>query len=176
MRRKWLMIAAGAVVGLLIADRLVLTPLLRHWEDQGARIASLRQSVSQGSALQEREESMRMRWQKMTREALTNNASAAEDSVLKAAARWARESRLIFTSVTPQWQSHEDNSQTLECRATGQGDLRAVTRFLFELESDPLPIRLRSVEITAKDERGRQLTLDARFSALSLTETNAQTR
>ena len=44
-RQRWFMIAAGVAVGLLILDRLVLTPLADHWKKRSAEIANLQRSI-----------------------------------------------------------------------------------------------------------------------------------
>ena len=72
-----------------------------------------------------------------------------------------------MTSLVPQWRD-EDGYRTLDCRATVQGSLEAVARFLLELEKDPLAVRLERTALTTRNEQGRVLTLDTRFSALQL--------
>ena len=166
LRKKWLPYTAMACVGLLVADRLVLTPLTHHWQEQGTRIAELRESLERGTLLLEREDSLRDRWTAMRDDAIPADASAAENEVLKAAARWARDSRILLTGMVPQWRKHKSRYETLECRINAEGDLTTVTRFLRELETDPLAVRLEACEITAQDDQGRKLTLSARFSAL----------
>jgi len=57
----------------------------------------------------------------------------------------------------------------LECRADGFGSIEAVSRFLYEIEKDNLPLRVESVEITARDNNGQQLALALQVSGLLLT-------
>ncbi len=48
------------------------------------------------------------------------------------------------------------------------GNLGALTRFLYNVEADPLALRLDVVELTARDDRGEQLTLGLQVSGLIL--------
>ena len=48
------------------------------------------------------------------------------------------------------------------------GDLGTLSRFLYDLEKDPMALKLESVELTARDNTGQQLTLDLHISGLVL--------
>jgi hypothetical protein len=169
-RQHWLTIAALASVGLLAADKLVLKPIGAHWEAQGLHMQDLREELDGGDLLLQREDVLRERWAEMNRDDLTGDASAAENEVLKAASRWAADSRILLLGLTPQWREfRKDGYRVLECRMTAQGNLSAIASFLRELETDPLAVRLEECEIIPRDDRGAALTLTARFSALQLT-------
>lgn len=164
-RETWLKIIVGAVVGLLALDYLVLSPTIAAWKKQSERLGVLRQKVERGRQLVEREKSIRSRWEEMQRADLHDDSSAAENDVFKALNRWARESRISFTSLTPQWRAHEDSGyDTFECRATATGDQAALGRLLYEIETDPLPAHVEDCEMVTRDPQGKQLTLSLRFS------------
>ena len=57
---------------------------------------------------------------------------------------------------------------TVECRADAFGSLQAITRFLYEIERDPLALKIESVEINARDRAGQQLSLGLQVSGLRL--------
>lgn len=164
--REWMLKAAvGVVVGLFLLDRLVLSPALAGWKTQSDRLATLQQKVTRGRQLIEREKSIRGRWDEMLRTDLNDDSSAAENDVFKALNRWARESRINFTSLTPQWRAHEDAGyDTFECRATATGDQASLGRLLYEIEVDPLPARIEDCELVTRDPQGKALTLSLRFS------------
>jgi len=167
-RVRTLKIAAAAAVGLLIANAVLLEPALERWKDQSDRIVALRRDVAQGRQLLERATSIRQRWTGMQRSDLPEDVAGAETEVFKAVGRWGRDGRLTFTALNPQWRTHDDGYATLECRANATGDQTGIARFLYELENDPLPIRLESCEISANDKEGRRLTLAVRFTAVRL--------
>lgn len=160
-------IAAGAVA-LLALNYLVLEPLGRSWSARSAEIARLRQQVEDGTRLRERGEGLRARWEFMRRNALTNQPSQAENQLLKAFDRWTRDSRVGVTAVKPQFKRGDEGFATVECRLDAFGNLGALTRLLYNIEADPLALRLDVVEITARDDRGEQLTLGLQVSGLIL--------
>jgi Tfp pilus assembly protein PilN len=167
-RLAWLKIAAAGSVGVLLLLQFVLTPVTQRWKDQSERIALLREQVERGQLLLDRETAIRDRWDSMLRNNLPADPSAAENELIKAIARWVGESRVALTSLTPLWRPHDQGYQTLECRATATGSQSALSRFLYEMETDPMAVRLETAEITARDDKGQQLTLNARFTALQL--------
>jgi len=77
--------------------------------------------------------------------------SAAESLVLKAFDRWSQESRISITSIKPQWKHNADEYMTLECRVDAFGNLPTLTRFLYDVEKDPLALKIDALEITTRD-------------------------
>jgi hypothetical protein len=167
-RVRILKIAAAASVGLLIANAVVLEPALKRWRAQSERISVLRRDVQQGRQLVAREGSIRERWRAMQRTDLPSDVAGAENEVFKAVGRWGRDGRITFTALNPQWRSYDEGYATLECRASGTGDQAGIARFLYEMETDALPIRLESCEISANDKEGRRLSVSLRFTAVRL--------
>ena len=157
-RQQMLAIAAAAGVALLVADRLVITPLKDAWKERAARIVELRKAVTQGAQLRDREPMIRNRWNSMNTNTLPENVSAAENQVLRAFDRWSQDSRISIASIKPQWKRAADDYMTLECRADAYGSIQALTRFLYAVEQDPLALKVESMEITSRDNEGQQLS------------------
>ncbi|HWX21863.1 MAG TPA: hypothetical protein VN578_18335 [Candidatus Binatia bacterium] len=175
-RQQVLVIAAIAVLGLFAGDKLVFDPLLGLWNARAERLTKLRQQVGDGQRLLRREESVRTQWAQMQRNTLTNNTSAAEQKVFQAIDRWANDSRVTISAITPQWKHDADDYMTLQCRLDAAGELGTLTRFLYAVEKDPMALKLESVELNAHDKAGQQLTLALQFSALVLTPQTTSTR
>ncbi|MCP5521825.1 MAG: hypothetical protein H7A46_09795 [Verrucomicrobiales bacterium] len=167
-RQRLLLIVAAAAVGVLTLDRLVLGPYLQAWRDRADRIATLQMQVTRGEALLDRAEALNGRWERMQSDALPVERSAAEEKVLQAAASWAREARVNFTSLTPQWRQADAGSEFFECRAALSGSLSELSRFIYALERDPVAVRVEEIQIASDDDRGRDLNLNVRFSGLTL--------
>jgi hypothetical protein len=172
-RQQLLGLIAIAAVVLLVGEKFVLTPLAAAWKDRSERTAKFKRLVQEGTSLIDRESLIRARWASMQANTLDREISAAEDQVLRAFDRWSRDSRIGVTSVRPQWRRGQDDFATLDCRVDAFGTLPAITRFLYEIEKDPLGFKVETVEIRARDDRGEQLTLGLQVSALQL---NLQTR
>ncbi len=167
-RQQLLTILAITAVALWAGDKLVLSPLTRSWKERAARIVELRKSVAQGAQLMKREQSIHSRWEGMRTNTLSNEVSVAENQVLKAIDRWKLASGIDITSLKPQWKHNADDYMTLECRIDANGRLSTLTSFLYNVERDPLAIKVDSVDISTRDNNGQQLTLGLQVSGLLL--------
>ena len=166
-RQQMLLVIAIGGLAILGLQRLVFNRLSALWSERSKRITELKKLVGDGTVTLDREHVIRTRWDSMRTNTLPSNRSAAESQVFTAFDRWSQESKISISSIKPQWQPNEDYT-TLECRADGSGNLQALTRFLYNLEKGPPALRLESVEITARDNQGQQLTLGLQVSGLLL--------
>ena len=116
----------------------------------------------------QREAGIRSRWSDMSANALPNNTSLAEQQVLKAFDNWSRDSGAEITSIMPQWKNDSTNYMTLNCRVEASGNLGTLSQFLYDIEKGPAALKLDSVELSAHDNTGQQLTLGLQISGLAL--------
>lgn len=171
-RERYLAIAAIVCIGLLAGERLVFTPLSKIWQERSQRTAELQQSIQDEKSLADREGDLRAEWKSMKDQSLPADDAEAENLILKAVNRWAESSRLALTTLKPRRSQEGKDFRTLEFQSTARGSLKAITRFLYELESDPLPLKIEAIEIAAADDNGDSITLSLRFSGLLLEEAN----
>ena len=168
-RQQLLTVLALAAIAIFASDKLLRGPLVASWNQRSKRVADLRKQVAEGGQLLKREESLRARWEYMRANTLPDNASLAEQQVLKAFDGWSQESRITVTSISPQWKHDADEFRTLECRVEASGNIGTLSRFLYEIEKDPMALKLETVEISAHDSEGQQLSLGLQLSGLVLT-------
>ena len=167
-RQQLLSVLALAVVAFWIGDKVILTPLTKSWADRKAQIASLRKSIQAGSQLAEREASLRDRWDDMQKNTLPKSTSEAASRVLQSFEQWSRDSRISITSVKPQARQTADDYTTVEVRLDGFGSLGTVTRFLYEMEKDPMALKVEAIEMSARDKEGAEIELALQVSGLIL--------
>jgi hypothetical protein len=167
-RQQVLVAAAIALVVIFAGDKLLFTPLVAKWQERSEAIVKLRKQVDDGAKLLLREPGLRSRWDHMRTNALPDSTSIAEQEVLKGFDFWSEDSRITIMSITPQWKRDNDERMTLECRVDAAGNLQTITRFLYNVEKDPLALKMDTVEIAARDTLGQQLALTLQISGLSL--------
>ena len=168
-RQQLLTIIAIAAVSLLAGDRLIRAPLTASWKERASQIAALRKQVADGKTWLQREPTLRSRWDRIRHSALPTNPTLAEQQVVKAFDRWCRDSGINRDSFSPQWKHDAEDYMTLECRVEASGKIEAVSRFLYEIEKDPIALRLENVELSTRDNEGLVLALGLQLSALVLT-------
>jgi hypothetical protein len=167
-RQHALAFLAAAGVALLVADKVILAPLISGWKQRSARIVELKKSITQGALVMQRESRIRERWQHMRSHTLPDDVSEAENEVLRAFERWSDDSRISVSSIKPQWKRAGEDYVTLECRADAFGSIQTLARFLYNVEKDPLALKVETVEITSRDDNGQQLALSLQVSGLLL--------
>jgi len=167
-RQHVLLAVAITVVGLFLAERLVFTPMWHSWQARSARLAELRKKVGNGEMLLKRGDGLLSRWSEMRTNALPAVPATAESQMLRAFDRWSQAAGVSVSSVRPQWKRAGDDYMTLECRADVAGSLPAITRFLFEIEHDPLGVKVDSAALATRDTDGAQITLALQVSGVQL--------
>jgi hypothetical protein len=168
-RQQLLMVAAVAVVALFVADKLLITPLSQWWKDRSKAITDLREKVARGNNMIDREHALRSTWERMRTNTLPSDESFAEEQVLKAFRKWERDSRVTITSISPQSKHDSDEYSTIQCRVEASGTIDNMNHFLYELEKDPMALKLELVELSSHDTEGQQLLLGLQVSGLIVT-------
>ena len=167
-RQQFLVVLTIAAFALLVGVNFILTPLAGWWSSRQVQIKELRVKVDEGNHLLKREAGIRSRWVEMAANALPSNTSLAEQKLLTAVDGWSRSSGVEVTSLMPQWKKDSTNYLTLTCRVETSGDLGTLSKFLYDLEHGPMALRLDSLELTARDKEGQQMTMGAEINGLAL--------
>jgi hypothetical protein len=167
-RQQLLTIGAIVVVALFAADKLLITPLTQFWKDRSKAISDLREKVARGKNMIDRERALRTTWERMRTNTLPTDESFAEEQVLKAFRKWEQDSRVTITSISPQAKHDADEYSTIQCRVEASGTIEGMNRFLYDLEKDPMALKLELVELSSHDTEGQQLLLGLQVSGLIL--------
>ena len=167
-RQQFLIALTIAVAALYVGVKFVYTPLAGWWSARAAEVRDLRDKVGNGRQLIKRETFIRDQWSQMQTNALPANTSLAEHQLLNAFDDWSRDSGAELTSLVPQWKNDSTNYLTLDLRVEASGDLGMLSRFLYDLENSPAPLRVDSVELGAHDNAGQQMTLGLEINGLAL--------
>ena len=167
-RQKFLLILTLVVVALYVGDLLVFEPLGKLWTSRLHTIKDLRNDVKEGKFLLAREDFIRGQWAEMNTNTLPSNTSLAEQQIFTAFDGWSRDSGATVTGITPQWKNDATNYMTLNCRVEASGDLRTLSRFVYDVEKGPTALKLDSIEFSTHDTVGQELTLGLQLSGLAL--------
>ena len=168
-RQQFLIVLVIISGALWIGNSVLFEPLSKWWSARSDQIVKLRAQVADGDRLLKHETSYRNRWADMRKNALPANNSLAEQQVLKAFENWSRETGATVTGIIPQWKNDDEAYQTFNCRVEANGTMNNVSRFLYEIENDPMALKLDAVELSSRDTTGQQLTLSLQISGLVLT-------
>lgn len=167
-RQQLLTILTISAAVLFVADRFVFGPLKTAWISRSDRIVELRKKVGDARILEGREAGLRLRWDQMRTNTLPDDPPRAEQLVLRAFDKWSSDSRVSILSINPQWKKESDDYLTLQCRVEASGSLGAISRFIYDLEHDPMAVKIESLELSSRDNDGQQLALGLQVSGLAI--------
>ncbi len=168
-RQQLLIIGAAATVALLAGDSFVVEPLIKSWSERSVRIATLSQKIDRGNNLLKRQRILREDWEGMRTNTLPNDKPSAESQVSYALDGWAKESGAALAGIKPTWKNDDEHYTTVDFRVDASGNLEQVTKFLHHIETSKMALKMNSVEITAHDAAGQQLTVALELNGLRLT-------
>ena len=169
-REKLLLTVALLAVAILAGDRLVLDPLIKGWKARAEKIIALDEDLGNGKNLLEREKALKEKWGRYLGGNLNRTNSIAEDEVLRAIETWTDDSRILLTSIKPQWQNHEDRYRTYDVRLVAEGTMQQAVRFVHAIESDELPLKIEQLELASREKTGQLVSVSVRFTGLQLGE------
>jgi Tfp pilus assembly protein PilO len=182
LQRRETLMAVVAIVCFVsfVGDRLILTPAIEGWKERAAAIDKLEGDVTKGQKLLEQEDNFRRKWKEMEPLAFTENSAEAESKLLALVDQWGKNSGLQLKDLKPRIRKDNKNGDRMELTALGEGGMKEIAGFLFELETfKEAALALENVEITSKDDRGALLTLNVRISGplgIKVIEKNTVTR
>lgn len=168
-RQKFLLILTIVLVALYAGNLLVFGPMEKLWKSRADTIKTLRSNVKEGKFLLARESAIRGQWEQMNTNTLPSNTSQAEQQMFTSFDTWSQDSGATVTGITPQWKNDSTNYMTLNCRVEASGDLRTLSRFVYDIEKGPTALKMDSIELSAKDTGGQTLNLGLQISGLALT-------
>lgn len=167
-RQTILLAATAGIVALWIGDQFVLTPLAKTWGDRSSAIVELRKSIEKGKLAIGRDRSLTTQWDNMRTNTLPSATSASEAQMFTAFDRWSQDSHVTISAIKPQWKDNDGEFRTLECHVDASGNMTALTKFLHNIEKDPMAVRVEAVELSAREQTGQDLTLSIQLSGLVL--------
>lgn len=172
-RERFTALVAGLILGALLLDRAVFSPLLQRFDAAGAELNDATAALTDAEALFDKSQRARRRWRELAGDSLRADPSAAESQLLNRVRDWAQAAGLTLTSLKPERIEREKEYQKLTIRATANATLSQAARFLYSIESADIPVRVTDLQLTARRDGNDDLTLQLGVATIFLPpETN----
>jgi len=166
-RERIILIVAVVAVVMLVADKFVLEPISTQREEVKARKLELKTELDNAQVLFTRQRIMKRKWETMLSDGLRNDTEA-ESRIARALNGWSEEARLALSSVKPERVASDKGLKEMTFVVAGTGTLDAVARFLWQIETAPLPIKVMDMQLGSSNESGQSMSLQLRLSAICL--------
>lgn len=160
------MLLTVIVVGALLADKVVFTPALAKFRETENHKQTLLAQINEARSLFERRRLMERKWKAMVADGLQNDAEA-ESRMVRALDKWSQEARLTLTSLKPERLASDKGLKEMTFVVVGRGRLDAMARFLWQIETAELPVKVKYVVLGAS-EADESMSLELGLSSLYL--------
>lgn len=157
-----------------VADRIVLTPMLDAWRQDGERVAELQQQLATANGLAAAVAGWRDEKARRKELAFPAERAEAENEALTILANGTVARKLRLKSIRPAWREAGSTAKgapaQLELLVSADGTLAAVAGFLYDMETHSAPIRVARTRIQSRGENGRALDMDLTLTMLTAEE------
>ena len=165
-RERMIVLLTALVVGALVADKVVFTPALAKFRQTESQRQTLLAQIHEAQSLFERRRLMERKWKTMLSDGLQNDAEA-ESRMVRALDKWSQEARLTLTSLKPERLASDKGLREMTFVVVGRGRLDAVARFLWQVETAELPVKVKDMAL-GSSEADDSMSLELSLSALYL--------
>jgi Tfp pilus assembly protein PilO len=164
-RERIIVLTTVLVVGALVADKFVITPL---WEGLGQLQEHRRQSrdqVTKAKNLLALKPQKEEQYQKLLKNGMASDAEA-ESRGISALDQWSKDAGLMLSSVKPDRTVGDKGLKEIVFTVAGKGSLDAVAWFLYQVETAELPLKVKYMQLGSTSEAGDSMSLELRLSTL----------
>lgn len=166
-RERMILITAIVAVVMLVGDKFVVGPISARREEIKARKLELQAELQNAQLLFTRQKLMERKWKTLLSDGLLNDAEA-ESKIARALDEWSKEAMLTLSSVKPERVASDKGLKEMTFVVAGMGTLEAVSKFLWQIETAPMPIKVMDMQVGSTNDTGQSMSLQLRLSALCL--------
>ncbi|MBN1805914.1 MAG: hypothetical protein JW837_11745 [Sedimentisphaerales bacterium] len=174
-REKTILITAITAVAMLVADKFIVGPISERREEIKAQKLELQTKLENAQTLFSRRRVMEKKWKTLLSDGLQNDTET-ESKIARALDEWSNEAILTLSSVKPERVASDKGLKEMTFVVAGTGTLEAVSRFLWQIETAPMPIKVKDMQIGSTNETGQSMSLQLRLSALCLDSEQRKTQ
>ena len=167
-RERYIVIGTVVVVGILALDRLFLTPLIERRQEINANIRLETEKMEKATALMTNRSRVSRKWTEISGTTLKVDGATAEGQIIRAVNDWAQDAGLNVSSVKPERAEKEKDTSFVKItfRANATGNMSAITKFMWRLQTSKVPIRVTDLSITTRRDGMDDLSLDLGISTI----------
>ena len=162
------MILIFCIVGVLalIADRYVFTTMMQGRSDLKDKKQNLHAELEEALSVIKRKKLLSNKWEQMIQNGLEDDPSETEGIVLRYIEEISSKNDIKLASIQPERMQNETELARIEFVLSGVGSISAVTGFLLDIETAPIPLKVATMQLGAADESGNQMTIQLRMSSI----------
>ena len=166
-RERIIFVVTLVCVGLLIASEFVVDPVLAKLDEMETQRQHLQDELEEAQFLLANHGAMQRKWRALVSDGLRSDAEA-ESKVLTALREWSGNAGLALSSIKPDRIASTKGLQEMIFTVAGKGTLESVSRFLWQIETAALPVKVKSIQLGSVSESEGTMSLQLQLSVLHL--------
>ena len=168
-RERYVAIAVGAAVAIFALDRYLLSPYLSRLEKVRVDQQEATLTLDQQSKLFREQRQLRKVWSEMrSGGSLVSDSFQAEAQLMQALQTLADETGVKVSGRKAEQPVREGDFYRTGVQFGGTGSTASISKFLWRLETAPLPIRVSEMTLRSRQENTDNLTVNLNVSTLSI--------
>jgi Tfp pilus assembly protein PilO len=172
-RERIILIATLASVGLFVAVKFVIDPVQAKRQELESQRQQLLGDLNEAEMLIGNHGRMQKKWDAMLSDGLRSETEA-ESRILDALRQWSGAANMALSSIRPERVLSDRGLQEMIFTVAGRGSLESVARFLWQIETALLPVKIKDMQLGSSSEAGDSMSLQLHLSALYLGAQNRQ--
>jgi len=172
-REKMIIAATLAALCLLGLDVYVLTPLLDRRAATTAQRARLLAKLAQARSLLNRRRRLERTWRDMLASGMNRDPAEAESQLLRSLRDWSAKADVTLSSLRPERSAEKTELCEIIVHAAGTGSMAAVSRLVWQIETAPIPVKVKMLQLGSRKDGMDDLSLHLKASMLYLPESSA---
>jgi len=168
-RERWLLAAVVIGAAVFVADRLVVAPVTASFAGLDDRADALEAELAEARALVDNAGRIERRHRGYLAAGLNADPSAARARVQQQLNAWSRDAGLALKTQSAGRVVEEDGLAAITITVSGEGELAAVRRFLWEVSRAASPLRVVDCELTNRNEKEGRVGLALTLSTVVMT-------
>ncbi|MDP9175028.1 MAG: hypothetical protein M3O30_14370 [Planctomycetota bacterium] len=169
-REKYVAIAMGAAVALLGFNSLIWQPYSDNLDQMTSAIIKARDDLDTDKSLIAKQKRLQPVWQDLIRGGLHSDESQAQNTALRALDQWARFANVSFDSSRAEHSVQQGQFWTMgvniDFTVQQKDSVLTVSRFLWDVETATIPMRINKVTISSAKEGTEILNVKVNVSTL----------
>lgn len=175
-RERLIFIVTLCIIMAVVLYKFILTPVFDARGEILAEKQQLNREIEKAYALIDQKDQVNKEWEEMMDGGLNSDVSATESMILNAMRAWAQSYGLTLTSIKPERDKDKGEvMQEIQFNVACSGNMSSVGQFLWHVENTTLPLRIKEFQLGAREEDGKEMSLQLKLSALYLVEAVGQT-
>jgi type II secretory pathway component PulM len=165
-RERWFAIGTGVVLGLLVLDQSIYTPLSTRLDNANRIANECRLALIDGDGKLRNSTNARRNWKRFTSSNVADNAPAAESQLLNHVREWMQGSGLTLNAIKPARSDREKNFDKITINATAAGGMEQVSRFLYSVQTSDIPVRVNRIDLTTRKEGADDVLMNIEIASI----------